>query len=96
MTRPPNTGLRLDLPSGETALTSLLEIDAVLAGVGTSVWPLDLGSAPADVRVLLSQPTLTEAEVERVNTHCTLAVVMQGPTVGRSASKLSMSCSIRC
>ena len=73
MTMPTNIGLRLELPSGRTPLTTLTEVNAALAGVGARVWPRDLGSVPAEVRRLLRQPTLTEAESEHIKTHFLLS-----------------------
>ena len=40
-----------------------------MADIGCGVWPLDLTRVPADVKKLLSQPTLTPAEGDQVKTH---------------------------
>src|SRR5262245_60252035 len=40
-----------------------------MAEVGGGVWPLDLSGVPADIRRLLEQSTVTEAQEERLKTH---------------------------
>jgi hypothetical protein len=62
-------GLRLEFSDGRAALSQIADINAALAETGAGVWPLDLSSAPADVRRLLRQPTLSDAEATRVRTH---------------------------
>lgn len=54
-------------------MTTLAEVNDALARFGSRVWPLDLRSAPIDVRRLLNQPTLTNAEAERVRTQFLLS-----------------------
>jgi hypothetical protein len=61
--------LRLTLPGRASPLTSAADIAAALAPLGTGLWPLDLGSAPADVRRLLGRPSLDEREVAQVRAH---------------------------
>jgi hypothetical protein len=73
MSMPITTGFRLELPSARIPLTALSEVNAVLAAVGTRVWPLDLGSAPADIRRWLRQRTLSGAEAERIKTYFLLS-----------------------
>jgi hypothetical protein len=62
-------GIRLEFSDGRPSLTDGVEINAALAEIRAGVWPLDLGSTPDDMRRLLRQPTLTEAEAERVQKH---------------------------
>ena len=60
---------RLSLPGRETPLTSPAEINEALAAVGARLWPLDLGTAPDDIRRLLPMPSLGEADAARVRAH---------------------------
>jgi hypothetical protein len=62
-------GIRLEFADGRPSITGLADINGRLRETGTGAWPLSLGGAPADIRRLLVQPTLTEAESERVRTH---------------------------
>ena len=56
-------GISLELkPSGRTVLGAEAANEA-LATFGTGLWPIDLTAASDDVRVLLSRPKLTSAEV---------------------------------
>lgn len=59
---------RLEFPDGRPALTSVADINAAMAHIGSRLWPLDLSAAPADVRRLLQRPTLTEVEAGRLRT----------------------------
>lgn len=61
--------LRLTLPGSAAPLTSYGAIAAALAPLGTGLWPLDLGRAPADVRALVGKPGLDEDEAELVRAH---------------------------
>ncbi|MCP4781579.1 MAG: hypothetical protein GY877_12815 [Hyphomicrobium sp.] len=47
-------------------MTALEEINDTLAPFGSRVWPLDYGSVSEDMRKLLAQPTLSEAESDTV------------------------------
>jgi len=62
-------GIRLELPDGRPPLKAVADINEALAETGTGVWPLALGNVPAEVRALLGQPTLTDAETERVRAY---------------------------
>jgi hypothetical protein len=62
-------GIRLEFSDQRLPLPAVVEINAVLAEIGSGVWPLDLSGAPDDVQRLIRQPALTETEVERVRTH---------------------------
>jgi hypothetical protein len=62
-------GIRLEFSDGRPTLTSLSHIEPPMAEVGSRVWPLQLASAPANVQWLLKQPTLTEAQEERLRAH---------------------------
>ncbi|MEE9157584.1 MAG: hypothetical protein V3U60_04250 [Gammaproteobacteria bacterium] len=59
-------GGRLAFSDRRPFLTSLEEVNATLANIGSRVWPLDLGSAPTEMQRVLKQPTLTDSGVERV------------------------------
>jgi len=59
-------GLRLEFPDGRVPVTALEEINDTLAPFGSRVWPLDYGSVSKDMRKLLAQPTLSEAESDTV------------------------------
>lgn len=62
-------GIRLEFSDQRPPLTAVTEINAVLAEIGSGVWPLDLSGTPDNIQQLLKQNTLTEAEAERVRTH---------------------------
>jgi hypothetical protein len=62
-------GIRLELPDGQSHLTSLADINHALADIGSRVWPLDLRHAPSAIRELLEQPALTTAKADRVLAH---------------------------
>ena len=66
-------GIRLELPDGRPPLRVVADINAALADTGTGVWPLALGNVPAEIRALLGQPTLTDAETERVRAYFLLS-----------------------
>jgi len=57
-------GLILEFSDHRPRLTTLTEINDALIAYGTRVWPLDLSGLSDDVRRLLAQPRLTEAETE--------------------------------
>jgi hypothetical protein len=46
-----------------------VEINAVLAEIGSGAWPLDLSGTPDNIQRLLRQPALTETEAEQVRTN---------------------------
>jgi hypothetical protein len=60
------TGIRLEFSDGRLPLTSLTLINVALKEVGSCVWPIDLGSAPDDVRQLLKQTNLKKQESTQV------------------------------
>jgi hypothetical protein len=62
-------GIRLEFSDGRAPLTGLSDVNGRLRKTGTGAWPLPLTGAPEDIRRLLSQPTLTDAEAARVRTH---------------------------
>lgn len=62
-------GIQLEFSDDRLSLTTVVAINAALSEIGTGVWPLDLRGAPDDIRQLLMQPTLTDAEAERLRTH---------------------------
>src|SRR5262245_55210706 len=64
-----NAGIRLEFSDKRPALTAVADINAALREAGTGAWPLDLSGAPAEIRRLIRQPTLTEAETEQVRTY---------------------------
>jgi hypothetical protein len=66
-------GIRLEFSDGRPALTSLPEANAAMAAVGAGVWPLDLTGEPVDIQHLFRQPTLTDAEEERLKAHFLLS-----------------------
>jgi hypothetical protein len=61
--------IRLEFSDDRPSLIVVADVNTALAEIGMGVWPLELTSAPNDVRQLLRQPTLTDAETERVRTH---------------------------
>src|SRR5262245_65848424 len=64
-----DAGIRLEFSDKRPPLTAAADINAALRETGTGAWPLDLSGAPAEIRRLIRQPTLTEADVERVRAH---------------------------
>jgi hypothetical protein len=62
-------GVRLEFSDGRAPLTSVADVNHAMVDVGSRVWPLDLHGAPSEVRRLLMQAALTEAEAERVKAH---------------------------
>lgn len=67
------TGLRCEVSGSPAAVTGLADVNRELAVVGSRVWPLDLRSAPADVRRLLAKPTLEAVETTRLMEHFLLS-----------------------
>lgn len=61
--------LLLEFSDGRTAATGLDEVNAGLVAYGARIWPLDLARLPADIRLLLIQPHLTQAEADRLKAH---------------------------
>jgi len=59
-------GLRLEFSDGGRLRATLANVNEVLSTVGAGVRPLDLRDAPADVRRLIAQPSLSQVEIERV------------------------------
>lgn len=66
MTNIPKSGVRLEFPDDRAPLTDLPEINKALFAVGAQLWPLDLGAAPEEVRNLLAEPSLSDAESARI------------------------------
>ena len=62
-------GLRFECSGSPAAVTGLAEVNRGLAVVRSKVWPLDLRTAPAEIRRLLARPTLETAETTRVMDH---------------------------
>ena len=67
------TGLRFEASGSPAVMTDLDDVNRELAAVESKVWPLDLRSAPVDVRRLLARPTLEAAETARVTDHFLLS-----------------------
>jgi hypothetical protein len=61
-----HASLFLERSEGRSPLTALTDINDILAAVGARVRPLDLRAAFAEVRALLAQPTLSQAEADAV------------------------------
>src|SRR5262247_186972 len=61
--------VELQFPDGRPALTAAADVNTALAEVGAGVWRLDLTGARDDVRALLVQHTLTDAEMDLVRSH---------------------------
>jgi hypothetical protein len=59
-------GILLEFSDGRAPTTVLAEVNIGLAPYGSRVWPLELSGAPDDLRELLRQEKLTEAEAERI------------------------------
>jgi hypothetical protein len=62
-------GIQLGFSDGRPLLTALVDINRILADIGSHVWPFDLGHAPSEIQRLLQQATLTKAEAEKVEAH---------------------------
>ena len=62
-------GLRFETSGSSVVATDLGEVNRELAAVKSKVWPLDLRSAPADIRRLLAKSTLEAAETTLVLSH---------------------------
>ena len=56
--------IQLDFSDGRPGVTDLAEINGATQQVAWGVWPLDLSQAPADVKKLVSQPTLKAEEAD--------------------------------
>jgi hypothetical protein len=67
------TGVRLEFSNGRPTMTSVADINRVLATYGSRIWPLDLRGVPEPVRQLLHQPTLNAAESTQVREHFLLS-----------------------
>ena len=59
---PTGDGVHLDLQANGCTVTGAAAANAALAAFGTRLWPIDLATAPDDVRSRLRQPELTAAE----------------------------------
>src|SRR5262245_45405220 len=62
-------GLRFESSGLPAPVTGLAEVNRELSVVRSKVWPLDLRSAPAEIRRLLDRPTLETAETTHVMNH---------------------------
>ena len=61
--------IRLEFSDRRLPLTELAELNTAMEDIGCQVWPLDLREVPANIKILLGQPTLATAEAEQVKTH---------------------------
>src|SRR5262245_20199952 len=61
--------VELEFPDGRPPLTAAADVNTALAEVGAGVWRLDLTGARESVRELLTRPTVTEDEAERLRAH---------------------------
>jgi hypothetical protein len=59
-------GVFLEFADRRPPVGTLREVNASLAPYGSRVSPLDLAGVPGDIRRLLAQPHLTDAEADRV------------------------------
>lgn len=59
-------GIRLKIAEEKPVAMSLEDANAVLTVWGIRIWSLDLSNAPGEIRKLLRQACLTEAEAERI------------------------------
>jgi hypothetical protein len=59
-------GLRLEIAGARGPLTALAAVNDALAAVGTRLWSLDLGMAPAPLRALIDQPRLSGDQAARI------------------------------
>lgn len=64
-----STGIQLQIEGTGVAVDTLPEIQAELRRIGVGVWPLPLDDVPGDLRPLLGQTALTEAETARLRDH---------------------------
>ena len=69
MTASATEGVRLEFSSGRTPVTSLAPVNDAIAAVGCRLWPTDLTAAPGDIRRLIAEPDLAEADAARVMAH---------------------------
>jgi hypothetical protein len=67
MTR--DSAIRLEFSTGRDSLESCDAINEVIKEAGAHISPLDTGGAPAEIRKLLAQTTLTAAENEQLKAH---------------------------
>jgi hypothetical protein len=61
--------LEVGFSDDRPSLTAAADVNAALAEVGAGVWRLDLTGAHDDVRELLVQRAVTDAQLERLRTH---------------------------
>jgi hypothetical protein len=73
MTELASGGVRLDFASSRPTLTAPEAINETLHSIGFGLWPLDVGAAPGDIRELLAQATLSDAQVATVRDHFLLS-----------------------
>ena len=69
----PATGIQLQIEGTGVSFETLPEIQAELRRIGVGVWPLQLDDVPDDLRLLLGQGNLTDAETERLRDHFLLS-----------------------
>ena len=63
------TGIRLEIEGTDVSWSTVAEIQEELRQIGIGVWPLPLDGVPADIRPMLRQDSLTEAETARIRDH---------------------------
>ena len=61
--------LELEFSNDRPSLAAAADVNAALAEVGAGIWRLDLAGTEDDVRELLAQPTVTDAQVAHLRTH---------------------------
>lgn len=61
--------LRLWLPDQKRAVTARDEINSALRDLGSAIWPLEVSSAPEDIREFLAAPSLDEVQSQHVADH---------------------------
>jgi len=63
------TGIELTIEPDGTRATEYAQIAATLRTIGVGVWPLALVDVPNDIRSLLDQDGLSQAETEKLRDH---------------------------
>jgi hypothetical protein len=66
-------GVRLEFFSRRPSVTTIADVNKLLAPFGSRIGLLDLRSAPIAVRQLLNEPTLNDAEAAQVKEHFLLS-----------------------
>ncbi|MGI9259263.1 MAG: hypothetical protein ACR2QQ_10535 [Gammaproteobacteria bacterium] len=68
-----STGIELEIEGTGERLSALPDIQAELSQIGVGVWPLLLEDVPEDLRRLLNQENLTDAETTRLRDYFLLS-----------------------